>query len=155
VVRFALFFGTTWFVNALVFAGVLSSVLLAVEVSKHVTFRRPAWLYTVLLAFLAVAFFVPASWVLSLALPLRFLVAVSLAFAPIFMANLVFTQRFKNTGSSTVAFGANLLGAMVGGLLEYGALIIGYRALLIVAAALYGCAFAFGRRYLGEPAVTT
>jgi len=148
VVRFALFFGTTWFVNALVFAGVLLSVLLAVEVSKHVTFKKPARLYLVLLAFLVVAFAVSPGWVLSLAVPLRFLVAVGLAFAPIFMANLVFTQRFKDVGSSTVAFGANLLGAMFGGILEYGALLVGYRALLIVAAVLYGCAFAFGRRHL-------
>jgi hypothetical protein len=152
VVRFALFFGTTWFVNALVFGGVLLSVLLAVEVSKRVTFRRPAALYLVLVAFLAVAFAVPSSAVLSLALAPRFLVAVALAFAPIFMANLVFTQRFKDAGSSTVAFGANLLGAMVGGLVEYGALVTGYRALLIVAGALYGCAFLFGRRHLGEHA---
>jgi len=152
VVRFALFFGTTWFVNALVFAGVLLSVLFAVEVSKHVSFKRPTRLYTVLIAFLIVAFFVPSHWVLSLAVPLRFLVAVSLAFAPIFMANLVFTQRFKDVGSSTVAFGANLLGAMVGGLLEYGALVVGYRALLIVVAVLYGFAFAFGRRYLNGTA---
>jgi hypothetical protein len=60
----------------------------------------------------------------------------------------VFTQRFKDTASSTVAFGANLLGAMFGGLLEYGALVIGYRALLIVVAVLYGFAFVFGRAYL-------
>jgi hypothetical protein len=148
VVRFALFFGTTWFVNALVFAGVLVSVLLAVEVSKRVTFKRPTRLYALLLLLLVVAFFVPPSWVLSLAFPLRFLVAVLLAFTPIFTANLVFTQRFKDVGSSTVAFGANLLGAMVGGLLEYGSLLVGYRALLVLVAVLYGLAFAFGRQYL-------
>jgi hypothetical protein len=34
VVQFALLFGTTWFVNALVFAGVLLSVLCAIEVPK-------------------------------------------------------------------------------------------------------------------------
>jgi hypothetical protein len=45
-----------------------------------------------------------------------------------------------------VAFGANLLGAMVGGLLEYGALVVGYRALLLVVAGLYGLAFAFRPR---------
>ncbi len=151
VVRFALLFGTTWVVNALVFLGVLLSVLLAVEVSRHITFKRPARLYVLLIAALAVAFVVPSSWVLSLAVPLRFPVAVVLAFAPIFTANLVFTQRFKDVGSSTVAFGANLLGAMVGGLLEYGSLLVGYRALLIVVAVLYGCAFAFGRQYLNAP----
>jgi hypothetical protein len=73
---------------------------------------------------------------------------VALAFAPIFLANLVFAQRFKDTGASTLAFGANLLGAMIGGALEYFALIGGFRSLLILVAALYGLAFLFGRRHL-------
>ena len=36
VTRFALLFGTTWLVNALVFAGVLVVVLLAVEITRTV-----------------------------------------------------------------------------------------------------------------------
>ncbi len=40
-----------------------------------------------------------------------------------------------------MAFGANLLGAMVGGVLEYTSLILGYRWLLVLIAALYGLAF--------------
>ncbi|MEA2557622.1 MAG: hypothetical protein QOG88_1160, partial [Actinomycetota bacterium] len=55
--------------------------------------------------------------------------------------NLVFAQRFKDVGSATVAFGANLLGAVTGGVLEYGALVVGYRALLIVVAAMYLLAY--------------
>jgi len=39
----------------------------------------------------------------------------------------------------------NLLGAMVGGALEYVALITGYRFLLIVIAVLYGLAFVTSR----------
>ncbi len=67
--------------------------------------------------------------------------AVGIAFAPVFLANLVFAQRFRDVGSSTVAFGANLLGAMVGGVLEYTALVTGYRALLAVVFGLYLLAF--------------
>jgi spermidine synthase len=149
VVQFALLFGTTWFVNALVFLGVLLSVLAAVALSRRVTFKRPARLYVLLLAALVLAFIVPPHALLELGPVPRFVVAVTVAFFPIFTANLVFTQRFKDTGNSTVAFGANLLGAMFGGLLEYSALIVGYRALLIVTAILYGLAFVFGRAHLG------
>ena len=46
----------------------------------------------------------------------RFFAATALAFLPIFTANLVFTSRFKETGHIATAFGANLLGAMFGGL---------------------------------------
>lgn len=148
VVQFALLFGTTWFVNALVFAGVLLSVLVAVAVSRRVTFRRPARLYLLLLASLVVAWVVPQSSLLQLDVVPRFVAAITLAFFPIFTANLVFTQRFKDVGESGTAFGANLLGSMVGGLVEYSALVIGYRMLLVAVAALYGLAFLFGRRHL-------
>ena len=40
-----------------------------------------------------------------------------------------------------MAFASNLLGAMVGGALEYLALLTGYRSLLIVVAALYVLAY--------------
>jgi hypothetical protein len=148
VVQFALLFGTTWFVNALVFAGILLSVLFAIEVSRRVSFARPARLYAVLMASIVIAWLVPPGALLSMAFVPRFLLAATIAFAPIFTANLVFAQRFKAVGSSTTAFGANLLGAMIGGLLEYGALVTGYRALLIVVAVLYGLAFLTGRKHL-------
>jgi len=150
VVQFALLFGTTWFVNALVFLGVLLSVLLAVAVSKRITFKHPARLYLLLLASLVLAWVVPPDDLLSFALVPRFILASTLAFLPIFLANLIFTQRFKSVAATTTAFGANLLGAMVGGVLEYTALITGYRALLIMVAVLYGLALLFGRRHLTD-----
>ena len=154
IVQFALLFGTTWFVNALVTAGVLVAVFAAVEVSRHVVVRRPALLYAALLAALVVAWAVPPSSLLSLSPLPRFVVAVIIAFAPIFLANMVFSQRFRDTGDSTTAFGANLLGAMIGGILEYTALIVGYRWLLVMVALLYGLAFITGRRHLRIAAPT-
>jgi hypothetical protein len=100
-----------------------------------------------LLGSLVVAWLIPPASLLDLDLVPRFLAAVAVAFTPIFLANLVFAERFKGVGASTVAFGANLLGAMVGGLVEYAALITGYRTLLIVTGVLYGLAFVTGRRH--------
>ncbi len=148
IVQFALLFGTTWFVNALVTAGVLVAVFTAVEVSRHVVVRRPALLYAALLAALIVAWAVPPGSLLSLEPLPRFVVAVVIAFAPIFLANMVFAQRFRHTGDSTTAFGANLLGAMIGGILEYASLVIGYRWLLVFVAVLYGLAFLTGWQHL-------
>jgi hypothetical protein len=67
-------------------------------------------------------------------------------FAPVFVANLVFAYSFRDTRTADMAFASNLLGAMVGGALEYMALITGYRALLIVVAALYAVAWLFATR---------
>jgi hypothetical protein len=142
VVQFALLFGTTWLVNAMVFAGILVAVFAAVEVARRVRLPGPQPLYACLAMALVVAWMVQPDSLLRLPVVPRFGASVAIAFAPVFLANLVFAQRFKQVGSSTVAFGANLLGAMVGGVLEYGALVIGYRSLLIVVLALYAAAFA-------------
>jgi hypothetical protein len=141
VVQFALLFGTTWFVNSLVFAGVLLSVYLAVEVARHIRLPDPRVLYALLFVLLAVAWLVPQDALLSLSTVPRFIAAVSLAFAPIFVANLVFAQRFREAASATTAFAANLLGAIIGGMIEYVSLITGYRFLLIVVGVLYALAF--------------
>ena len=148
IIQFALLFGTTWFVNSLVFAGVLLSVYAAIETARHVKLPRPMLLYFALLVSLGVSFVVPQDSLLGLPVVLRFVAATALAFAPIFIANLVFAQRFRDVGSSTIAFGANLLGAILGGALAYLSLITGFRFLLVVVAVLYGLAFAFGRRHL-------
>jgi SAM-dependent methyltransferase len=150
VVRFALLFGTTWFVNALVFAGILASVYLAIELARRVRFRHPARLYLPLFATVVLAWAVPPESLLGLDFIPRFAAAVALGFGPVFIANLVFADRFRDVGASGVAFGTNLLGAIVGGVLEYGALVTGYRALLIVVAALYAVAFATGRSHLAR-----
>ncbi len=150
IVQFALLFGTTWFVNSLVFAGVLGSVYAAIETARHVRLPRPVVLYGALLVALGVAWAIPQESLLGLPTVLRFLAATAIAFAPVFLANLVFAQRFKDVGSATTAFAANLLGAIVGGVFEYLSLITGYRFLLVVVAALYALAFLFGRRHLAQ-----
>lgn len=90
VVQFALLFGTTWLVNALVFMGVLVSVLLAVLLSKRGRFPDLRVLYALLLAAVVVAWIVPGHALLELSPVPRFVVAVAVPFAPIFLANLVF-----------------------------------------------------------------
>ena len=146
VVQFALLFGTTWFVNALVFVGVLASVYVAIEVARRVRLPNPAALYGALVAAVLLAMLVPVEWLLGMPFAPRFATAVVLWFTPIFIANLVFAQRFRTVADSNVAFGANLLGAVLGGVIEYAALVSGYAALAILVALLYGAAFFFGRR---------
>jgi hypothetical protein len=149
VAQFALWFGTTWHVNVLVFAGVLASVLAAIEVSRRWR-PRAEILYLVLIASVAAVWFVPASSLLVLSAPVRWLAAVLLTFPPVFVANLIFADRFRQAASTTDAFGANLLGAIVGGVLEYSTLVIGHRALSLAVGVLYIGAFVAWRRVTGR-----
>jgi len=137
VIGFALYFGTTWLVNALVFIGVLLAVLAGVETRRRLPRVNMPLLQVLLFATLAVAWLVPAHTVLALPFAPRLAAAIALAFAPIFCANLIFSDRLAQADDPTAAFGANLLGALTGGTLEYLALLTGYQALLLVVAALY------------------
>jgi SAM-dependent methyltransferase len=141
VATFALLFGTTWLVNALVFTGVLLIVLAAVETTRR--FRTPPLpvVYAGVLASLALAWVVRPEYLLGLPYAPRLVAATLLAFLPVFLANVAFAKRFAETADSQEAFGVNLLGAIAGGCLEYAALLTGYGNLLVVTAAIYLVAF--------------
>jgi SAM-dependent methyltransferase len=147
LVSFSLLFGSTWLVNALAFFAILASVLLAILVNARVRFRRPVLLYSLLFTALAIAFLLPPESLLVDPPWLRYLLSGIVAFAPVFLANLVFTYSFRDTTTADMAFASNLLGAMVGGALEYVALLTGYRLLLVAVAALYALAWLFATRW--------
>jgi SAM-dependent methyltransferase len=134
---FSLLFGTTWLVNAFVFGGILLSVLAAIGVNAVFRFQRTAWLYAALCLSLLVAYVIPAESLLFDPAWLRYAVASAIAFAPVFLANLVFTRSFRDTATADMAFASNLLGAVAGGCLEYVALVTGFRALLLLLLGLY------------------
>ena len=155
ITSFALLFGTTWVVNAIVFAGVLIAVLLAVETTRR--FRTPPLpvVYAGIAVALAVAYAVPNSALLALPLspgswrPWRWRSRRST------WPTSPSRSGSPTTDDSRAAFAVNILGAMVGGCLEYLALLTGYRNLLILAGLLYLAAFVLtprGWRSWPEPA---
>jgi hypothetical protein len=147
LVTFALLFGTTWMVNALVFFAILSSVLAAVLLNARLALRRVGGLYAALFALLALNYALPVQALLDIgSSALRYLLASLFAFAPIFVANVVFSRSFRDTGHADSAFASNLIGIAVGGVVEYAALATGYRALLLAVMAFYAAALFFGRR---------
>ena len=152
IATFALLFGTTWFVNALVFAGVLVIVLAAVETERRVKTPPLKVVFIALAASLAAAWVIKPEWLLPLAFWPRLVVATVLAFLPIYLANIAFAKRFRESSDSQSAFAINLLGTIVGGCLEYAALFTGYNNLLIVTGLLYLVAFLLVPRVAGRAA---
>ena len=147
LVTFSLLFGTTWSVNALTFFAILVSVLVAIGLTARFRFRRRGPLYAGLFGTLAIAWLLPPEQLLIEPPAVRYAIASVLAFGPILFANLVFASSFRDSEAADMAFASNLLGAMVGGALEYLALITGYRALLLVVAGLYAAAWALSSRW--------
>lgn len=118
------------------FFAILASVLLAIAVNARLRPRSPIPFYLGLGIALGVAYLVPPDSLLLEPPELRYAVAAAVAFAPIFFANLVFTYSFRETGAADMAFASDLLGAMVGGALEYLGLLGGFRSLLLAVAVL-------------------
>ncbi|MDO8562501.1 MAG: spermidine synthase, partial [Candidatus Limnocylindria bacterium] len=147
LVTFSLLFGTTWIVNALTFFAILASVLAAIGLNAAWRVRDARWLYGALAVALALGYALPPSSLLVDPPWLRYAIASSIAFAPIFLANLVFTHSFRDSDAADMAFASNLLGAMVGGALEWVALVSGYQALLLVVGACYLVAYALTARW--------
>jgi len=141
IATFALLFGTTWLVNALVFSGVLVIVLAAVETTR--AFRTPPLpvVWVAIVASLVLAYVIDPAWLLGWPFWPRLIVACVIGFLPVYLANIAFAKRFAATDGVQSAFAINLLGSILGGCLEYGALVTGYRNLLIVVGVLYLLAF--------------
>ena len=137
---FSLLFGTTWLVNSLVFFAILSSVLLAILVNKHFKFKRVSVFYLLLFGVLLLNILLPPNALLLNNPILRYILASALAFTPVFLANIIFTNSFRDSETADIAFASNLLGIMVGGGMEYFSMLIGYRLLLIPVIVFYACA---------------
>lgn len=154
LVTFSLLFGSTWLVNSLVFFAILCSVMLAVWLSSRFPVKPSVPLYAVLVAALALAYLVPQDAFLSISvLPARYALASLVAFLPVFLANVVFAGSFKGTGPrADVAFASNLIGIMLGGMLEYVSLLTGYRHLLLIVIGFYVLSAVLARPRQAAPA---
>lgn len=142
VIQFSLLFGATWMVNAMVFFAVLTSILIANLFIAKTDIKSPTLLFFLLIMSLLVQYFLPLNTLLEIEdISVRYIVTSIVLFSPIFFANLVFSSLFKDTKISTVAFGWNIIGTMIGGALEYTSMAIGYQALTLVILALYSACF--------------
>ncbi len=147
IVIFGLLFGTTWIVNSIVFIGILTFVLLANFLSSKIIL--PRWLaYLCLFFALSMTLALPPSFFLNLPWITRLLSASIFYFSPIFFANLIFSQQFKNTADPQTSFASNLLGAVLGGFTEYTSLIVGYQWLILIILLFYALAFVTKKRIL-------
>ncbi len=152
IIQFALLFGATWMVNSLVFGAILLSVLLANLVVATVPFRSARIPFALLAVALAFQVTVPPSALLGIEdFTTRYVVATIALLSPIFCANLVFGYLFKDTPHGDAAFGWNLVGAMIGGALEYTSLALGYHRLGWVVVLLYGLCAIWALRAYSQP----
>jgi hypothetical protein len=151
VSRLALFFGTVWQVNGLVISAVLASLLLANFIVERASSVRVRWVWIGLLVALAAAYWFPFDRIHA---PPHLIgtLAIGVFSAPVLLAGILFSSEFRRISAPSGALYANMLGAVVGGLLENLSLLYGLRALLLVAILIYGLSGLFlKQRRMPEP----
>ncbi len=142
IIQFALLWGSTWVVASMAILSVLVMAMAATWVVSRVEITKPWLVGGVLLALLAASYLLPVGRLAFSSLGLESAVYAALMFSPIFCAGLLFGSSLKRTADIPAAYGANLLGAMVGGVAEYLSLITGFQMLLLVVAGCYLAALA-------------
>jgi SAM-dependent methyltransferase len=146
VSRMALLFGTTWIVNSITISGLLLLIVVA-NILEKTGLRVPTPVaYGGLLAAILVAYLVPVSALFSESFAFKLSGAVVVLCSPVFFASIIFIRTFAAARFSGSALGSNLMGSLVGGLLESLSLWIGLRSILLLAMLLYTLAYLSQRR---------
>jgi spermidine synthase len=131
-----LLWGATWITSAVVFGAILFTVLVATLATPRV--RVPWWLAsTLLVASLAASWVVRPHALLAVEGAARFAVSIAYVGVPVFFAATCFAMRFARRADAGRAFGWNLLGAVLGGLVEFLGMAVGFSALVLVTVTFY------------------
>lgn len=136
IVDCSLYFGATWLVTTIVVAGVLTMVLAANYTAlKMVRFSK--LLYIPLFLSLLGVYFVPREMILNLDFLGRAAWTMFAVPFPIFFAGLIFSTTLRESENPSSMFGANLIGATIGGFCEYLGMVIGYSDLFLLVIVAY------------------
>jgi hypothetical protein len=143
IAELSLLFGSTWTVTSIAISAILALALLSTGVAALLerpgmqrTVPLPVW-WAGLGVALMVSYVFPFSALAGLGFWSKVLLGGTAAALPLLFAGVVFASLFARSSDPAGSFGANLLGALCGGALEYAALATGNRALALIATALY------------------
>jgi hypothetical protein len=142
----ALLFGSTWMVNTVVFAAILVMSLVGNVLAGWLKPKRLEGFYLGLFACLALGLVVSMDSFLGLSPTTQIAGACALVFGPIVFAGVIFAVTFRRSRHPDRVFGANIAGALLGGLAENASVAVGFQYLLCVAVGLYLLSAAFGSR---------
>lgn len=145
ITEIALVFGSTWLTNTIVIGAILVMILFA---NLVVSRWRPrlGLVYAGLFLVLAIDYLLPLQGLLQFGFWVQVAAAGVRVAAPLFFSGIIFARWFERTTMPGSALGANLVGAVIGGLLEYTSLVIGLRELYLLAIFFYAASFLISAR---------
>jgi hypothetical protein len=137
----AVLFGSTWIVNSIAIALVILMALLAnLAISKWDAIKAEHGYCGLMLA-LAAMYAVPLGQLSGQPHEIKLLSTLLLLGLPFFFAGIVFSRSYSRVASPEQALGMNILGAVLGGCLEYFSMIFGAAGLALLAIVIYALAW--------------
>jgi hypothetical protein len=130
-------FGSTWIVNAVTFSAILGIALFANWLVAVKRLEKTQWFLAGLIMALVILYLFPLTPLLNLNFLTKILISASLIALPIFFSPFVFAILIKRTANIGLALGSNLIGAVLGGFMEYSSMVGGLNVLYIVALCSY------------------
>lgn len=137
VSRLTLYFGSIWVVNGIAISALLCTLVLAnIYLERRSKQINHPLCYSLLLLSLIANYLTPweafpfSSWTIGLLLSGAYAVSV-------FLAGLIFTSTLQMAADKSKTLGANVIGAVAGGLLQNISFLFGLKALLLMAVVCY------------------
>ncbi|MFM8273572.1 MAG: spermidine synthase [Gemmata sp.] len=137
VSKAAVVLGNTWAVNAVIISGVMVMILLANLTAARLPKVPLAPVYALLVLSCVGLYFLDLSRFAFLPYATKALVVGLLTSLPMLFSGIVFVRSFAVAERKDAALGANLIGSLVGGLLQSVTFVTGIKALLLIVAVLY------------------
>ncbi len=137
ITELGLVFGNTWQVTGIAIVGVLVMALLAnilVAMRGTTGLRLP---FLGVISTIVLGYAVASQGLLVSSSALAKTVQVVLLVSPLFFSGMIFSRFLTQTKNVPGAMAYNLMGAMLGGVLEYNAMRFGFSSLYIIALVLY------------------
>ena len=141
ITELALVYGTTWVVNSIVFSGIMVMILVANLIVKKLDVQTVTPAYIGLAATLILSYFCGPVALAGLAHPWNVILSTAVVLSPLFFAAIIFAVSFSSVRNIPLAFGSNLIGAVIGGFAEYTSLVTGVRFLALLGLAFYVVSF--------------
>lgn len=133
----AIALGNTWQVNGVIISGILIMILIANLIAATFPRMPLALAYFGLIGSCVVLYWLDLADLVYLPYFRRAIVVGFLTALPILFSGIVFIRSFAESSDKHEALGANLMGSLVGGLLQSLTFATGIKALLLVVTALY------------------
>jgi len=129
--------GNTWIVSAVIISAILLMILLANCLVARVKGLPAAGAIGLLIVSCLGIYLVDLSSFAFLPYPLKAVIVGALTTLPMLFSGVIFIDSFAVVERKDRALGANLIGALIGGVLQSLTFVVGIKALLLIVAGLY------------------